>query len=82
MGDSSLASITVQAASADVMNQAQNELQMILDARHGVDAGLSVIGKIALQLDHLARESFAAGVKVAAHRAGDALVAAGVAVDR
>lgn len=33
-----LASITVQASSADVMNQAQNELQMILDARHGVDA--------------------------------------------
>ena len=33
-----LASITVQAASADVMNQAQNELQMILDARHRVDA--------------------------------------------
>ena len=33
-----LASITVQAASADVMNQAQNEIQMILDARHHVDA--------------------------------------------
>ncbi|MCX6499826.1 MAG: ABC transporter permease [Arthrobacter sp.] len=33
-----LASITVQATSADVMNQAQNELQMILDARHRVDA--------------------------------------------
>jgi putative ABC transport system permease protein len=33
-----LASITVQAASADVMNQAQNEVQMILDARHKVDA--------------------------------------------
>ncbi|MET3811101.1 ABC transporter permease [Arthrobacter sp. UYEF3] len=33
-----LASITVQASSADVMNQAQNELQMILDARHRVDA--------------------------------------------
>jgi len=33
-----LASITVQAASADVMNQAQNEIQMILDARHHVDS--------------------------------------------
>jgi putative ABC transport system permease protein len=33
-----LASITVQAASADVMNQAQNEVQMILDARHHVDS--------------------------------------------
>lgn len=33
-----LASITVQASSAEVMNQAQNELQMILDARHRVDA--------------------------------------------
>jgi putative ABC transport system permease protein len=32
----SLASITVQAKSADVMNQAQNEVQMILDARHNV----------------------------------------------
>jgi putative ABC transport system permease protein len=34
----SLASITVQARSSDVMNQAQNEIQMILDARHNVDA--------------------------------------------
>ncbi|HAG59591.1 MAG TPA: macrolide ABC transporter permease [Arthrobacter bacterium] len=33
-----LASITVQAVSADVMNQAQNEVQMILDARHHVDS--------------------------------------------
>ncbi|HEY8753997.1 MAG TPA: ABC transporter permease [Arthrobacter sp.] len=33
-----LASITVQASSADVMNQAQNEVQMILDARHHVDS--------------------------------------------
>lgn len=33
-----LASITAQAKSAEVMNQAQNELQMILDARHHVDA--------------------------------------------
>jgi putative ABC transport system permease protein len=33
-----LASITVQAYSADVMNQAQNEVQMILDARHHVDS--------------------------------------------
>jgi putative ABC transport system permease protein len=33
-----LASVTVQAASADVMNQAQNEIQMILDARHHVDS--------------------------------------------
>jgi len=33
-----LASITVQAASSDVMNQAQNEIQMILDARHHVDS--------------------------------------------
>jgi putative ABC transport system permease protein len=33
-----LASISVQAKSAEVMNQAQNELQMILDARHSVDA--------------------------------------------
>ncbi|WP_284977817.1 ABC transporter permease [Arthrobacter sp. fls2-241-R2A-200] len=33
-----LASITVQARSADVMNQAQNEVQMILDARHHVDS--------------------------------------------
>ncbi|MFI5084570.1 MAG: ABC transporter permease [Actinomycetales bacterium] len=32
----SLASISVQAKSADVMNQAQNEVQMILDARHNV----------------------------------------------
>lgn len=34
----SLASITVQAKSSDVMNQAQNEIQMILDARHNVDS--------------------------------------------
>lgn len=33
-----LASITVQAVSADVMNQAQNEVQMTLDARHHVDS--------------------------------------------
>ncbi len=32
----SLNSITVQARSADVMNQAQNEIQMIMDARHNV----------------------------------------------
>lgn len=32
----SLSSISVQAKSADVMNQAQNEVQMILDARHNV----------------------------------------------
>ncbi|MCA4135414.1 ABC transporter permease [Arthrobacter sp. M4] len=34
----SLNSIAVQAKSADVMNQAQNEIQMILDARHNVTA--------------------------------------------
>ena len=34
----SLNSIAVQAKSADVMNQAQNEIQMILDARHSVTA--------------------------------------------
>lgn len=34
----SLASIAVQARSVEVMNQAQNELQMILDARHNVDS--------------------------------------------
>jgi putative ABC transport system permease protein len=34
----SLSSIAVQAKSADVMNQAQNEIQMILDARHSVTA--------------------------------------------
>lgn len=32
----SLNSIAAQAKSADVMNRAQNEIQMILDARHGV----------------------------------------------
>lgn len=32
----SLASISVQARSSDVMNQAQNEVQSILDARHSV----------------------------------------------
>jgi putative ABC transport system permease protein len=34
----SLASVAVQAKSTDVMNQAQNEIQMILDARHNVDS--------------------------------------------
>ena len=34
----SLNSISVQAGSADVMNQAQNEIQMVLDARHNVTA--------------------------------------------
>ena len=45
-------------------------------ARRGADAGPAVIGKIALQLHHIAREGIGIAVQIATHRGGHALVGA------
>ncbi|MCY1170616.1 hypothetical protein D9M73_106960 [compost metagenome] len=44
--------------------------------RRGADAGLAIVGEIALQLDHILRKGIGVAVEIAAHRARDDLVRA------